>query len=99
METPIQAIGRELLSDGKVSQTDLCLATGPPSWKISRLFKRLELLGFIEVEKEPRFTWGRPQKLCKLTENGIEYFKGLLGASESRASSSLAVERARFEGE
>ena len=99
METPIQAIGRELLSDGKVSQTDLCLATGAPSWKISRLFKRLELLGFIEVEKEPRFTRGRPRKLCKLTENGIEYFKSLLGASESRASSSLAVERARFEGE
>ena len=91
METPIQAIGRELLSNGRVSQTDLCLATGLPSWKISRLFKRLELLGFIKVEKEPRFTRGRPRKLGKLTTSGIEYFTGLLreagdgGNAESRA--------------
>ncbi len=99
MQTPIRALGREFLSNGWISQTDLCLATGLPSWKISRLFKRLELLGFIEVEKEPRFTRRRPRKLYKLTENGIEYFKSLLRASESRASSSLAVERARFEGE
>ncbi|GAH23072.1 unnamed protein product, partial [marine sediment metagenome] len=52
MEMPIQAIGMEFLSNGKVSQTAICLSTGLPSWKISRLFKRLEILGFIEVEKE-----------------------------------------------
>ena len=76
MEIPIQAIGKELLSNGRISQTDLCLATGLPSWKISRLFKRLEILGFIEVEKEPRFSRGKPRKLGKLTMSGIEYFTG-----------------------
>jgi len=78
METPIRATGRELLSNDRVNQTDLCLATGLPPWKISRLFKRLELLGFIKAEEEPRFTRGRPRKLCKLTPSGIEYFTGLL---------------------
>ena len=91
METPIQAIGRQLLLNDRVSQADLCLATGLP-WKISRLFRRLEILGFIEVEKEPRFSRGRPRKLGKLTASGIEYFTGLLrkadeeGNVESRAS-------------
>lgn len=79
MKMPIRALGRELLSNGGVSQTDLCLATGLPSWKISRLFKRFELLGLIEVEKELRFTRGRPRKLGKLTASGIEYFTSLLG--------------------
>ena len=78
MEMSIQTIGRELLSNGRISQTDLCLATGLPSWKISRLMKRLELLGLIEVEEELRFTRGRPRKLCRLTPRGIEYFRGLL---------------------
>lgn len=78
MESPICTLGRELLSNGKVSQTELCLATGLPSWKISRLFKRFELLGFIKVELEPRFIRGRPRKLCKLTASGIMYFAGLL---------------------
>jgi len=77
-EMPIQAIGRVLLSNGRISQTDLYLTTGLPSWKISRLFRRLEILGFIEVEKEPRFTRGRPRKLCRLTASGIEYFTGML---------------------
>jgi len=92
MESPVCTLGRELLSNGRVSQTDLCLATGLPSWKISRLFKRFELLGFIEVEREPRFIRGRPRKLCKLTASGIRYFTGLLraacdeGNAESRAS-------------
>jgi len=92
METPIRALGRELLSNGGVSQTDLCLATGLPPWKISRLFRRLDILGFIEVEKEPRFTRGRPRKLGKLTANGIEHFTSLLreggneGDAQSRAS-------------
>ena len=78
MESPVWILGRELLSNSRVSQTDLCLSTGLPSWKISRLFKRFELLGFIKVELEPRFIRGRPRKLCKLTTSGIEYFTGLL---------------------
>ena len=99
METPIQAIGRELLSNGRVSQTDLYLATGLPSWKISRLLKRLEILGLIEVEKEFRFTRGRPRKLCKLTTSGIEHFTGLLreagdeGNAQSRASQQSVTTR------
>jgi len=99
MKTPIQAVGRELLSNGWISQTDLCLATGLP-WKISRLLKRFELLGLVEVEKEPRFTRGRPRKLCKLTASGIEYFTGLLremrdGSAVSRAHSIAQVEAGR----
>jgi DNA-binding PadR family transcriptional regulator len=40
-------------------------------------------LGLIEIKQEPRFTRGRPRKLCKLTESGFEYFTGLLmGASD-----------------
>ncbi len=91
MESPVCTLGRELLSNGWISQTDLCTATGLPSWKISRLFKRFELLGFIEVEREPRFIRGRPRKLCKLTASGIRYFTGLLreacdeGNAEGRA--------------
>jgi len=95
METPIRALGRELLSNGGFSQTDLCLATGLPSWKISRLLKRLELLGFVEVEKELRFTRGRPRKLCKLTASGIEYFTGLRGASDENNAESFAPSMAR----
>ncbi|MQY68179.1 MAG: hypothetical protein GH150_02175 [Hadesarchaea archaeon] len=92
MESPVCTLGRELLSNGMVSQTDICLSTGLPSWKISRLFKRFELLGFIKVEREPRFIRGRPRKLCKLTSSGIRYFTGLLreardeGNGESRVS-------------
>lgn len=92
MESPVCTLGRELLSNGRVSQTELCLATGLPSWKISRLFKRFELLGFIKVEQEPRFIRGRPRKLCKLTASGIKFFTGLMrevsdeGDTESRAS-------------
>jgi predicted ArsR family transcriptional regulator len=78
MERPIRALGRRLLSNSMVNQTDLCLATGLPSWKISRLFRRLEVLGFVKVELEPRFIRGRPKKLYKLTENGILYFTNLL---------------------
>ncbi|MBA7705222.1 hypothetical protein ES703_114046 [subsurface metagenome] len=82
----IQIIGKQLLSNGRISQTDLCLATGFPSWKISRLFKRLEILGFIKVEKEPRFSRGRPRKLAKLTARGIEYFTGLLREADERGN-------------
>lgn len=78
MKTPIKDLGREFLSNGGVSQTDLSLATGLPSWKISRIFGRLELLKLIEVEKEPRFTRGRPRKVGRLTQKGVEYFKRLL---------------------
>ncbi len=81
----IQIIGKQLLSNGRISQTDLCLATGFP-WKISRLFKRLEILGFIKVEKEPRFSRGRPRKLAKLTARGIEYFTGLLREADERGN-------------
>lgn len=79
METSILVLGRELLTGDGVSQTDLCLATGLPSWKISRLFKRFELSGLINVEKEPRLTRGRSRKLGMLTASGIDYFTGLLG--------------------
>ena len=96
MKKPIRALGRELLSNGRISQIDLRLTTGLPSWKISRLFKRLELLGFVEVEKEPRFTRGRPRKLSKLTARGIEYFTGLLGeAGDENRTESIAPSAAR----
>ena len=83
MEKPIRALGRELLSNSWVSQNDLCLATGLPPWKISRLLKRFEILGFVEVEEEPRFTRGRPRKLYKLTVSGIGYFTDLLGRDDN----------------
>jgi len=38
----------------------------------------LELLKLIEVEKEPRFTRGRPRKIGRLTPKGVEYFTSLL---------------------
>jgi len=91
MESPVCTLGRELLSNGWISQTDLCTATGLPSWKISRLFKRFELLGFIEVEQESRFIRGRPRKLGKLTASGIRYFAGLLReAGDEESVESLA---------
>lgn len=92
IETPIRAIGRELLSSNWISQTGLCMATGLPPWKISRLFKRLELLGFIEAEEEPRFTRGRPRKLYRPTASGIEYFRGLLEEARDEGNApSVAV--------
>lgn len=92
MESSICILGRELLSNSRASQTDLCLSTGLPYWKISRLLKRFEIFGFIKVELEPRFIRGRPRKLCKLTASGIRYFTDLLreacdeGNAGSRAS-------------
>ena len=96
MEMFIQIIGKQLLSNDRVSQTDLCLATGLPSWKISRLFKRLEILGFIEVEKEPRFSRGRPRKLGKLTASGIEYFTGLLREADEEGNAQSCASRQPF---
>ena len=105
METPIQALGRELLSNGWISQTDLCLATGLPSWKISRLLKRFELFGLVEIKKELRFTRGRPRKLCEFTTSGFEYFTGLLrkvggeGNSEGPASGQpVTIGEGEFDG-
>lgn len=87
MEKSILALGKGLLLNDWVSQTYLCSATGLPPWKISRLVKRLELLGFVKVEKEIRFARGRPRKLCKLTASGIKYFNDLLGkAPDKRAT-------------
>ena len=85
MEKPILALGRELLSNDIVSQTDLCLATGLPP----RLCKRLEILRFVEVEREPLLTRGRPRKLYKLTVSGIEYFSSLPGAPMGTPHSSI----------
>jgi len=90
METPLKKLGRELLSNGGVSQTDLSLSTGLPSWKISRFFRRLELLKLIEVEKEPRFTRGRPRKVGRLTPKGVEYFTGLLRGARGNNSGLLS---------
>lgn len=105
IKTPIKDLGRELLSNGGVSQTDLSLSTGLPSWKISRFFKRLELLKLIEVEKELRFTRGRPRKIGKLTPSGIEYFTSLLveardkfGQRKSHGIYESSVEGAKFGG-
>jgi hypothetical protein len=97
MERPIHALGRRLLPNSMVNQTDLCLTTGLPSWKISRLFKRLEVLGFVKVELEPRFIRGRPKKLYKLTENGILYFTNLLRKVDDDNSEGCASSAARNE--
>jgi predicted ArsR family transcriptional regulator len=100
METPLKKLGRELLSNGGVSQTDLSLAMVLPSWKISRFFKRLELLKLIEVEKEPRFTRGRPRKVGRLTASGIKYFTDLLrGASDENHAESRTPSVARVGAE
>lgn len=96
MQPPLRALGREPLSNGWTSQTNLCSATGLPFWKISRLFSRLELLGFVEVEKESRFTRGRPRKFGGLIPRGIDYFAGLLGgASDEDYTESLVFSAAR----
>lgn len=84
MEKPIRSLGRELLSNSWISQTNLRPATGLSFRKISGLLRRLELFLFVEVEKEPHFTRVRPKKIYRLTSGGIEYFTGLLGASPSR---------------
>jgi predicted ArsR family transcriptional regulator len=100
MKTLVENLGREFLSNGGVSQTDLSLATGLPSWKISRFFRRLELLKLIEVEEEPRFTRGRPRKVGRLTPKGVEYFTGLLGEAHegSRPGNSQGIYETSAEG-
>jgi predicted ArsR family transcriptional regulator len=101
MKTLVKNLGREFLSNGGVSQTDLSLSTGLPSWKISRFFRRLELLKLIEVEEEPRFTRGRPRKVGRLTPKGVEYFTGLLGEAHDdkfHESHESSAEGARLGG-
>ena len=98
MDKPIRALGREFLSNSWVSQTDLCLATELPPWKISRLCKRLEILGFVEVEREPRFTRGRPRKLCKLSASGFDYFSSSLGAGDENPATPRLVRVVEGEG-
>ncbi len=84
MKNSILVVGRELLSREWVSQVDLCQFTGFPAWKISRLFKRLEIFGFVEVKRESRFVRGRPRKLYRLTSSGVEYFADLVGGESQR---------------
>ena len=96
METPVLTIGLELLSNGWFSQTDLGLATELPSWKISRLMSRFEVLGFVKVGRGPVSPGGDLESSASSPR---------AGSSTSRACSprkprrlyEVAIEGARFE--
>lgn len=70
----LELIAKELLNNGRRCPTDLCLATGLPSWKVSRLLMRAESLGLARSSNELRFERGRPRKYFELTAKGRRFF-------------------------
>ena len=77
MEVPdeVMLIARELRLGKPRSAEELAAATHVPRWKVARVLKRLESLGFTRSSQEVRFAVGRPRKFYTLTEDGIEFFK------------------------
>ncbi len=73
MKRALEAVARELRRNERTCQSDLCLATGLPSWKISRLMNRFELLGLVRAKRELRFSRGRPRKFYSLTPKGLKF--------------------------
>jgi hypothetical protein len=76
MQRALEAVVRELRRNERTCQSDLCSATGLPSWKVSRLMNRFELLGLVRAERELRFRRGRPRKFYELTPKGFRFFGG-----------------------
>ena len=74
----LELLAREL-NNGRRCTTDLCLATGLPSWKVSRLLRRAESLGLTRSSNELRFERGRPQKYFELTADGRRFFSRAVG--------------------
>ncbi len=74
MGEKIDYLGREMLSNEWISQSQLVSNLKMPSWEISRLVKQLETSGFVECRNEQRLIRGRPKRLCKLTQRGLTRF-------------------------
>lgn len=72
----LELLARELLNNGRMCPTDLCSATGLPSWKVSRLLRRAESLGLMHSTSEFRFERGRPRKYFELTPEGRRFLSG-----------------------
>lgn len=70
----IMLIARELSSAEKKSADEISSTTRIPKWKVSRILKRLEKLGFVESSKEIKFSTGRPRKLHSTTKEGMKFF-------------------------
>lgn len=68
-------IARELSLGKHRSADELASATRVPKWKVARVLKRLESLGFARSSREVRFAIGRPRKFYTITEDGIKFFK------------------------
>lgn len=77
MEVPkeVVLVARELSLGKHRSADELASATRVPKWKVARVLKRLESLGFARSSQEVRFAIGRPRKFYVLTEDGIKFFK------------------------
>lgn len=70
----LELLAKELLNNGRRCPTELCTATGLPSWKVSRLLRRAESLGLARSSNELRFERGRPRKYFELTAEGRRFF-------------------------
>jgi len=71
-ETVLQIV--RMLAGGGKKISELASATDLPRWKVARLLKRLEKLGFLRSEDEVKFSPGRPAKIYSLTREGIGFF-------------------------
>ncbi|TDA31904.1 MAG: hypothetical protein DSO03_03915 [Hadesarchaea archaeon] len=60
-------VGEKEQEEGWVSLSELSSELGLPSWKVSRLVKRLLALGWVEVREERRGKRGRPAKSCRFS--------------------------------
>jgi len=69
----------ELLLNDRASVSSIASRTGFPTWKVSRLLKRLELGGLVKLEVEVRRVRGRPRKFYSLTGQGVTLASLLAG--------------------
>lgn len=61
-----ECICREINENGSSSVTKLSRRTDFPTWKVSRILKRLEIRGLVRYEVEDRDERGRPRKFYEL---------------------------------
>jgi predicted ArsR family transcriptional regulator len=81
----------ESIAGGKNTSSQLAEVVKLPQWKVARLLKRLEKLGFLKSSQEIKFTPGRPSRIYSLTETGMKFFaeKGVKLVSEEGMSSDI----------
>ncbi len=60
-------VGEKEREEGWVPLSKLSSELGLPSWRVSRLVKRLSTLGWVEVREKREGKRGRPTKSCRFS--------------------------------